>query len=89
MADKIPWKPERSHFQSFARRDKTPKTSSDNNYSDFSKPEPDIWNQRSLWILVGIFVTIGILWLANHTSNQGVSEDCFTVPDRGGITECN
>lgn len=93
MAEKIPWKPEQSHLQRFLRDQENP-VSKKTNHQEVSNDtkleilKPDIWEQRAIWIFVGIFITIVILWLANNSSDQGVSEDCYNVPDRGGIIEC-
>src|SRR3989338_7036492 len=46
-----------------------------NTQSKFPKSEPNVWETRAVWILVGIFIVIGILFLSKTSNNEIQDQD--------------
>ena len=50
--------------------------------TEFSKPKPDVWEERALWIFVGMFIVIGILFLSKTSSQENEDQDPYDGSSR-------
>ncbi len=90
MADKIPWKPDKTPMQSFLANQGTSKNPTESKViSKPHLPEKDIWVQRATWMIIGIFICIAILWLAFNTgSSDRRSPEDFEICDGTRTAYC-
>lgn len=86
--EKIPWKPEYNGYEAFIKKVEkneniianvgiSEKKPEDNTIAQpkFLKPKPDIWEERAIWIFVGIFIVIGIIFLSKGSSSEIQDQD--------------